>query len=125
MNLAAIVGPVTGVVNPRVPATLRSCTGYTTGASGRRTPSYDIPDVGVVAQVLELSTRDLRQLEGLNVSGSSHKVYLYGQVNATVRVNRQGGDLITLSDGSVYLTTAVMEQWPDWCAVSATLQNGS
>lgn len=125
MNLAQIVGPVTGMVNPRVPATLQSNTGYRTSASGKRSPSYDLPQVDVTAQVLELSTRDLRQLDGLNISGSSRKIYLYGQVNATVRVNRQGGDLITLQDGSVYLTTAVLEQWPDWVCCAATLQNGS
>lgn len=125
MNLAQVVGSVIGAVNPRVPATLQSNTGYQTSASGKRSPSYDIPEVDVIAQVQELTTRDLRQLEGLNIAGSSRKIYLYGRVNATVRVNRLGGDLITLQDGSIYLTTSVLEQWPDWCCVSVTLQNGS
>lgn len=112
-----------GAVNPRITVTLQTSAGYTTGPSGKRTPAFNAP-VNVIAQVQELTTRDLRQLEGLNISGSSRKIYLYGQVNGTVRVTRKGGDLIILPEGALYLTTAVLEQWPDWCCVAVTLQDG-
>lgn len=75
--------------------------------------------------VQELSQRDLRQLEGINVQGSQRSIYLNGIVSGVVRVTQQGGDLITLQDGSVWLTTSVLERWDvGWVKVSVTLQNG-
>ena len=131
MNLHGIVGAAIGAVNPRVVVRFQSSAGYEKGTSGgRRNPLYNTP-VDVVAQVQDLAQRDLNHLEGLNIAGSSRKIYLFGIVNSVVRVNKLGGDLITLPilpnspvyDGSIYLTTAVLEQWPDWCCVSVTLQN--
>jgi hypothetical protein len=124
MNLHQLASPAINVVNPRIPVIIQVNAGYNTAASGKRTPIWDVP-VEVLGQVQELTTRDLRQLDGLNITGSSRKVYLYGTVNAGVRVTRNGGDLITLPDGNVYLTTSVLEQWPDWVCVAITLQDGS
>lgn len=121
MNLHGIVAGAIGTVNPHVPITLRVSLGYSTGADGLQSPSYQT-FTNLIAQVQELTTRDLRQLEGLNVQNSERKIYMSGSASAIVRVNRKGGDLITLPDGTVWLITAVLEQWPDWCAVSATLQ---
>ncbi|HEY6030507.1 MAG TPA: hypothetical protein VIU44_08090 [Gaiellaceae bacterium] len=75
----------------------------------------------VRAQVQDLSQRDLLQLNGLNVQGSQKTVYVGGMLSGVVRPTQKGGDLITLDDGT-WLTTAVLEQWPDWCRVAVTLQ---
>ena len=123
MNLHAVVSGVISVVNPNQPATLAVSAGYSTSASGVRTPAYAAP-VTVTAQVQELTQRDLRQLEGLNLQGAQRSVYLTGALSGTLRVTAQGGDLVTLQDGSVWLTTAVLEQWPDWVKVAVTLQDG-
>lgn len=125
MNLHQLASPSINVVNPRIRVTVQTCATYATGPSGKRIPVYNVPVTDVLAQVQELTTRDLRQLEGLNVTGSSRKIYMYGTLNAGMRVSRNGGDLITLPDGNVYLTTSVLEQWPDWVCVSIQLQNGS
>lgn len=130
MNLHQIASRVIDSVNPSQVATLQISMGYSTNADGSRTPQYD-PNgpFSVYAQVQELTTHDLRQLEGLNISGSSRSIYLNAYqstaLSAIVRVNQQGGDLVTLSDGSVWLTTAVLERWPDWVKVAVTLQDGS
>lgn len=96
--------------------------GYTTSPSGKRTPLQSAPYTAS-AQVQALTTKDLHQLEALNIGGSSRKIYLNGFVSATVRVSQKGGDLVALPDGTNYLTTAVLEQWPDWVCVAVTLQN--
>lgn len=124
MNLHGIVAGAISAVNPMVPVTVQASTGYVTGADGKRTPTYAAP-VAANGQVQELTTRDLRQLDGLNVQGSMRAIYLDGFVSGAVRVTKQGGDLITFEDGSVWLTTNVLEQWPDWVKVAVTLQNGS
>ena len=69
---------------------------------------------------------DLRQLEGLNIQGSMRTIYLNGEVDAIIRINVKGGDIITLQDGSVWLTTHILEQWDvGWCKISITLQDGA
>lgn len=126
MNLHSIVRNVVGAVNPQVPCTVQHSTGSETGPSGKRTPNYG-PPVTMLAQVQALTTRDLMQLDSLNISGSTHKIYLSDPINGVVRSSRKGGDLITLNDRvhgtQTYLVTACMEEWPDWTAVTATLQS--
>lgn len=86
-------------------------------------------DLIVPAQVQPLTWKDLQQLDGLNLAGERRKIYLYGATDSVVRVQRKGGDLITIADGGVHagvwLVAQSLEQFPDWCSVAATLQNGS
>lgn len=130
MDLLAITTGAINVVTPYVPATYQASTGYTSGAAGnayKRQPVYAAP-VTVSVQVQALSSRDLRQIEGLNLNGTVRAIYFDGTMNATVRTSLKGGDLITLSDGpnvGVWLVNQVLEQWEDWVKVVATLQNGS
>lgn len=124
MDLHGIASGVIGAVNPNVSATLRISNGYTTQADGKQVPVY-LPDKIVKAQVQALTTKDLRQLDALNVQESQRTIYLRGEVDAIQRVKQKGGDLIVLKDGTIWLTTALLEAWPDWCRVSVTLQNGS
>jgi hypothetical protein len=127
MNLHGIVSGLIGAVNPHVPATLLVSTGFTVDDDGKRIPTYAAP-VTVTAQVQALTFRDIMQVDGLNLQGTRRAIYLYGEVDGLVRVSQRGGDLITLADGpnvGVWLVAQVLEQWPDWCKVAATLQNGA
>lgn len=124
MNMHGIVSGKIARVNPLQTIGVQLSTGYTTGADGSRVPSYAEP-VYVTAQVQELSTKDLRHLANLNIQGSQRKVYVNGEIDAIIRFTKKGGDIITLQDGSIWLTTTVLEQWPDWCSISITLQDGS
>lgn len=122
MNLHALARPLITSVNPEVDAVLRVSTGIAaTAPDGTRIPGY-APDQNVRAQVQDLSQRDLRQLEGLNVQGSQKVAYLSGLVQAVVRPSQKGGDLLLIPADGTWLTTAVLESWPDWCKVSITLQ---
>ena len=86
-------------------------------------------DRPVSAQVQAMTWRDLQQVEGMNLQGTRRKIYLYGRADGAVRPLAKGGDLVTISTGGpndgVYLVAQVLEQYPDWCSVACTLQNGS
>lgn len=79
-----------------------------------------------MVQLQEVTFKDLRQFEVLNLQGTHRVLYVDGaQVDPIIRFTQKGGDLITLLDGSVWLTTAVLEQWDaGWMKVSITLQDG-
>lgn len=124
MDLLAVTSGVVGAVNPLVPMQLQISTGSTTAADGTQTPSY-APATTVMGQVQPLTYKDLKQLDGLNIQGSINAIYFEGHIDAIVRPGSKGGDLITDPDGNVWLTTQVLEHWPDWTKVAVTLQNGS
>lgn len=127
MNLHGIVSGAIGMINPLIPISVQISTGSTTAASGKRAPSYANP-VTLQGQVQPLSSKDLRQLDALNIQGSERAIYVNGILNGVVRFNQKGGDLITIVGGvnaGVWLVTTVLEQWPDWVKVAVTLQNGA
>jgi hypothetical protein len=124
MNLHKVVAGSIAAVNPHQRATLQLSTGYTTNTDFSRSPTYGTPII-VTAQVQSLSTQDLRHLEGLNIQGSERGIYITGILNAAQRPSAVGGDLVTLRDGTIWLTVAVIEQWPDWVKVSVKLQNNA
>ncbi len=124
MNMHQIVAGAIGAINPFVNCTLQQSTGYTTAPDGVRTPTYATPVVAPV-QVQALTFEEMKKLDGLNIQGVRRKIYLNGNWESLVRVNQQGGDLITLPDGSVWLIALVFETWPDWTSAAITLQDGS
>lgn len=125
MNLHGIVSGAIGAINPQLPAVLRVSTGYTTQTDGDRVPTY-AADVTVQAQIQDLSQRDIQHLDSLNIQGSQKVMYLNGALSGLVRAQNKGGDLVILNNGAEFwLVTAVLEQWPDWCKVAVTMQNGA
>lgn len=125
MNLHAVVSGAINSVNPFVTGTIQVSTGYSTDAVGRQTPSYTI--VTAPMQVQALGYRDLQQIDGLNLQGVRRKIYINGRLDGVVRWLAKGGDLITLSEGpetGVWKIAMVLEQYPDWCSVAVTLQDG-
>ncbi|MBI1213625.1 MAG: hypothetical protein GC190_19375 [Alphaproteobacteria bacterium] len=121
MNLHDAVSGAISAVNPPETVSWVQSTGYTIAPTGKQVPQYADP-VDLSAQVQPLSTKDLRQIEGLNLQGTLCKAYFYGEIDAIIRGASKGGDLITRPDGTRWLVTTVLEQWPDWCAVVLTLQ---
>jgi len=125
LNLHQLVSGAIGGVNPNTRATLLRSTGYTTLPDGTQAPSYAAP-VPASIQVQALSSDELKQVEGLNVQGNKQGIYLNGNWNGVVRVNRAGGDLIVVDQGpaaGTYLVVTVLENWPDWTKVAVVLQN--
>jgi len=127
MWLHNIVAPAIGVVNPNLTLKVRPSIGYLSSAGGRRTPQYGEP-YELHGQVQSLTYTDLMNLNqsGLQLTGIRRAIYLSGDVEGIVRPNRQGGDLIELPDGSVWLVAYVLENYAltsGWVKVAATLQN--
>lgn len=132
MDLQAIANGIISFVNPNVLCTVTQSTGYSNNAAGQPIPTYAPPVPNVSGQLQPLTSKDLRQLEGLNLQGYQRAIYFSGRVDGLVRATMQGGDLITTPDGNVWLVTIVLEQWSGdggtgapWCKVAVTLQDGS
>jgi hypothetical protein len=130
MNLRGIANSVTSSINPNTAAQLSRSTGYTTSASGKRTPSYAAP-VGALVQVQALSAPQIQHLDSLNITGVLRNARLNGDWRGIYRTDSEGGDLIafgTTSDvradlqGTTWLVVQVLETWPDWCSLAIQLQ---
>jgi hypothetical protein len=71
----------------------------------------------------------LAHIEQMNIQGVLRHVYMYGAVATAVRADNTGGDLLLFPEvpgGPLrqWLVVQVTEQWSDWCAVIAVMQNG-
>jgi hypothetical protein len=125
MNLRGMANSLTQNVNPNISITWRKSTGYETDTARKRIPKFS--DTTVQGQVQALSATDLKHVDGLNITGVMRSVYLYGDVEGINRQNQQGGDLLVFPQApgapdSTWLVATVVETWPDWCHVIATLQ---
>ena len=121
MDLRGIANSVSDTVNPNIAVSVQVSTGYTIGSGLKQVPSYASPVTGF-AQVQALTESDLRHLDGLNIQGATQSIILRGPLNAVVRVNSQGGDLVQFN-GQTWLTVAVLEQWPLWTRAAIQLQD--
>ena len=131
MNLHAIAAPYIHMVNPLQAITVRISDGYTTADDGTRTPLY-AADYTARAQIQAMSSRDLRQVEGLNLQGTLSAIYLLGDIEGGVRLAVKGGDILVFPNGDIYLVVIALENWgasyspaEQWSKVAAQLQNGS
>jgi hypothetical protein len=125
MDLHGIVSPYISTVNPMSRCSIRISSGYTIADDGQQQPTY-LPDFTALAQVQPLSSKDLQHVAGMNLQGDLEAIYIAGQLHGVQRMTEQGGDLVTILEGAaagVYLTTIVLENWPDWCKVAVTRQN--
>ena len=121
MDLRSISNAVTDCVNQNISVTVKASTGYTIGSGLKQVPSYAAPVTGF-AQVQALTAADLRHLDGLSIQGATKSIILRGELNAIVRVNSQGGDVVTIG-AQTWLTVAVLEQWPLWSRCAIQLQD--
>jgi hypothetical protein len=125
MDLHSLVSGLVSAVNPETPADLYSNLGYTIGASGKQSPTYDDPIKGSI-QVQALSGQQLQHLNNLNISGVLRKAYLGGDWQSVVRSTMKGGDKFVFSHAGIadgtWLVVQVLETWPDWCCVALQLQ---
>lgn len=125
MNLHQLVRGAITSVNPDIVAQWSRSTGSTSNADYTRVPTYDTGDI--VVQVQALNGTALQKAEYLNLQGVLRSVYCYGNKQGVNRVDLQGGDLLAFPEvpgGTVrnWLVSAVVETWPDWSHVIATLQ---
>jgi hypothetical protein len=123
VDLLGLTSGAVGVVNPFETVAVSESTGYALNPDGSQSPAYTTDTIQ--AQIQALTGKDLRQIESMNLQGTLRRMYFEGEVDAIIRMLNKGGDLVTRSDGTIWKVTTQLEQWPDWCAVVVTLQDGS
>ena len=123
MDVRGIANAVTDTVSPNIAVSVQGSTGYAIGAGLKQVPSYSAPVTGF-AQVQALTQADLRHLDGLNIQGATYSIILRGPLDAVVRTNSKGGDLVVFG-GQTWLTVAVLEQWPLWTRAAIQLQDAA
>ncbi len=127
MNLHSIAAPYVAAVNPWMLGNYQQSNGYQTNGDGSRSPQYLAP-AAVQVQMQAMTFKDLMQLQGLNINGVKSAMYVTGNWEGIDRPNLRGGDLITISDGSIWLVVQVLENWNEtsgWTKVGVVLQDGS
>jgi hypothetical protein len=125
-DVRMIANQVSQVTNPNITVTWLKSTGYTTSASGARTPTTTSQVIS--AQVQGLSSEDLKHTDGLNIQGVMRSVHIFGNVQGVVRIDQQGGDILQfpeLPGGAIrnWKVIQVMETWPTWSRVLVALQS--
>ena len=116
------VSDAIGTVNPLVDCTLQTSAGYTLGSDFAQVPIYST-FYPVPCQIQALTARDLRQIDAINLQGTMRAIYLNGTIEGVNRAEIKGGDLFTFPDGTIWLVTQPLENWPDWSKVAVYQQN--
>jgi hypothetical protein len=122
MDLRGLANTVSDTVNPNISVTVLASTGYMIGPGLKQIPTYALPVTGF-AQVQALTQADLRHLDGLNIQGATQSIIVRGTLDAVMRFNSKGGDLVSIGN-QTWLTVAVLEQWSLWTRAAIQLQDG-
>jgi hypothetical protein len=123
MDLRGIANSVSSTVNPNISVTVRRSSGYTIGTGRKQIPAY-AADVTGPAQMQALDSKDLKQLDGLNIQGTIRALYLRGTLAGVVRPDSTGGDLVLIGS-ETWLVVKVLEAWPTWTKAAVALQGGN
>lgn len=112
MDLRSIANAAIQTVNPDITVEVWKSNGYTIGAGLKQIPSYEAPVFGP-AQIQALSSDELKQIDGLNISGVSKVIYFKGALNGVVKPDSKGGDLVKWN-GKTWLIVKILENWEVW-----------
>lgn len=125
LNLHAVASEVISELNSPVTAQYYASTGNTENPDGTITPTYAAAQP-LVTQIQELTQRDLRHAERLNLQGQLAGVWVNGALAGVIRGSQQGGDKIVIN-GVTWLVVAVPEGWsgPGWTHAIVQRQVGS
>lgn len=130
MDLRGIANAGSSTVNPNITVGVKRSTGYTTDpASLKQVPAYAATVTGP-AQLQALDNDDLKQLDGLNITGTLRAIYLRGVLAGVVRPTGQGGDVVTIAAQAgvpdmlvgTWLVVRVLEGWSGWTKAAIVLQ---
>lgn len=122
MDLRGLANAASDTVNPNIIVGVVTSTGYTQDPETlKQVPAYATTVTGP-AQLQALDGSDLKQIDGLNLSGVLRAIYLRGLLAGVIRPDSKGGDLITIAAqpnvpapfvGS-WLVVKVLETWNNW-----------
>lgn len=120
LDLRSIANTAIQTVNPDITVEVWKSSGYVIGAGLKQIPSYEAPITGP-AQIQALSSDELKQMDGLNISGVMKVIYFKGALNGVVKPDSKGGDLVKWG-GKTWLITRVLENWEVWTKAVITYQ---
>jgi hypothetical protein len=112
IDLRSIANTAIQPINQDIMVEVWASTGYTIGAGLKQIPSYAAP-LTLPAQIQALTNDELRQIDGLNISGVSKAIYIKGDLRGIVKPDSLGGDLVKWSN-KTWLVVKVLESWPTW-----------
>ncbi len=123
MDLRSIANSVSQTVNPNKIVTILKSSGYSIGTGRKQVPSYST-GVTLPAQIQALDSKDLKQLDGLNIQGTIKAIYVRGAFAGVIRPEGVGGDIVQI-DGQDWLIVKILEGWALWTKAAIVLQNPS
>lgn len=130
MDLRGLANAVSSTVNPNITVGIKRSTGFTTDPlSLKQVPAYAATVTGP-AQLQALDNDDLKQLDGLNITGTLRAIYMRGVLAGVVRPTQQGGDVVTIAAQAgvpdmlvgTWLVVRVLEGWSGWTKAAIVLQ---
>jgi len=120
MDLYDCVESLIDVVSPYRIVTLLRSSDYTIGTGHRQTPTYSTP-ISVSAQIQSIDSKELSQLDGLNLQNITKVIYIHGLLSGVIREDVKGGDIIQF-DSHKWLIVKVLELWPEWTKAIIVMQ---
>lgn len=128
INVHSLVRGLISVAHPEESVQLAQGIGFA-NVSGAILPRF-AKAIPVMAQIQSLGPDELRNAEQVSTDTLTRKAYLfsdapYGSPAGIIRPLSRSGDLIRRADGTVWLVTAVAEDFSSsgWVCVNITLQN--
>ena len=121
LNVFAIAGRLTPIINPHNTIILKISDGVQVNADYSTTPKFI--EIEIRAEIQAMSTSDLQQVENMNQQSDMRAVYIIGGIKALNRPLQYGGDILHFY-GSDWLVTQQLEEWGDgsWTKVAVTRQ---
>lgn len=130
MDLRGMANAASNTVNPNIIVTVKVSSGYTSDPNTyKQVPQYADPVTGP-AQLQALDGSDLKQIDGMNMSGVLRAIYLRGVLAGVIRPDSKGGDLIAIAAQpgvpalyvGTWLVVKVLEGWPLWTKAAINFQ---
>ena len=56
--------------------------------------------LNLTAQIQPVGWRDIQMMDGIVLQGTRYKIYLWGEIDGLVRVEKKGGDLVVVPAGT-------------------------
>ena len=123
MDLRSIANNAIQPINQDITVEVWASTGYVIGAGLKQIPSYAAP-LTLPAQIQALSNDELKQIDGLNISGVSKAIYIKGDLRGIIKPDSLGGDLVKWNS-KTWLVVKVLESWPTWTKCVLIYQGNS
>lgn len=129
LNIHSIVRGAINSIHPDQVVLWYRSTGQTEQTDGTVANSYASP-VEVMAQVQSLNSQDLQHSGNVDYNAVERRFYLFssqnqeGQPSGIYRPTTRSGDLLKMLDGTMWLITAVVDDYHlcEWVCVRAVLQ---